>query len=483
MAGFELSKFPTGILIENELLDEFDSNPTLVHIWELCKKLFITLWHTKRGYKKDYVNYLPHFLSIEDMEENPLILAREKRSKIHITPEELLSLLSEYESLDDEKIKTIDFGWIGMLSLRNEAKFFSDDILPYLLRAFYSGDWILGKEVVEFEKEVCKAFGVRFAVGVNSGTDALIIALRSISLSRYGKEFFSPDDEIIVPDLTFLATVQAVLFAGATPVFANVDEKTYTISPESIRRLINRKTKGMIVVHLYGMPADMDEVRNVADEHNLFVVEDCAQSFFAKYKGKVVGTIGDVGCFSFFPSKNLGGIGDGGLITTNDERIYEFADMLRKYGWRQRDYSEHIGGNSRLDTIQAAVLRAKLKKIDFLTNRRREIAKIYNETLPDTIQKPYDSPERFHVYHQYTIRCKKAEELRDFLNRNKIETRVYYPYPMHKVPALSRGKIYEKLYTEEIIREILSLPIEPVYPDIKIRYVAGKVCEFIDKYL
>lgn len=470
----EKIRIPSDIIFDEEIVGEINSNPALKQIVSFAKEFFIPIWHNKNE-KIDGINQILPWIVFG---ENPVIITRQKRENSHLTPEEFLSNFLE---INEEKI---DFGNIGMLSLSKEVRYFSDELVSSLLKSFYSGNWILGPEVKELEKATCEKIGAKYSVGVNSGTDALVIGLRAIALSRFNKEFFSKEeDEIIVPDLTFLATAEAVILSGATPVIANVDEKTYTISPESIEESITKKTRGIVVVHLYGLPADMDAILDIAKRHNLFVVEDCAQSFYSKFNGKYTGTIGDVGCFSFFPSKNLGGHGDGGVIATNDQKIYEYASILGKHGSKIRDYAEYIGMNSRLDTIQASLLLKKLDKIEFFTERRRKIAEIYNREInhPDIIL-PYEPPKRFHVYHQYTIRLKrkKADELRDFLSRNNIETRVYYPYPMHKVPSIARNsKVYDNLYTEEITKQILSLPIEPLHPDALIKHISRKITEFM----
>lgn len=465
----EKIRIPSDVILDISS-EEIKTNPAIKEIISICKNMFIPVWHNE---KIEGVNtIIPGVI----FGENPVVVSRLKKGEETITPEEFLSKFSD---LDD--CEKIDFGSIGMLMLNKEARYFSDELSTEILKSFYNGDWILGEKVKEFERSVCEKLKVKYSVGVNSGTDAILIGLRAIALSKFRKEFFSKEDEIIVPDLTFLATAEAVILSGATPVLANVDDRTYTLSPESLKKSITKNTKGIVVVHLYGLTADMDEIMKIARENNLFVVEDCAQSFYSKFKDEYAGTIGDVGCFSFFPSKNLGGHGDGGLITTNNEDIYYYANILGKHGSKIRDYPEHIGMNSRLDTIQAALLKKKLEKIDFFTQRRREIARIYSEKIEHpNILKPYEPPNRTHVFHQYTIRVKGgASGLKDFLWRNNIETRIYYPFPMHKAPAISRNsKNYDKLYTEDITKEILSLPIEPLYPDILIRYIAGKINSF-----
>lgn len=467
----EKIRIPTDLIIEESLTAELCTNETLKRVLEIARELFIPVWHNGKE-RIDGVNRIPLGTVFG---ENPMIISRTKRGENELTPEEFISI---YGDLDEEHV---DFGKIGMLSLNKEVRYFSDLLIPSMLESFYSGSWILGPEVSLFERTVCEKIGVKHAVGVNSGTDALLVGLRALALSRFKKEFFSEDDEIIVPDLTFLATAMAVILSGATPVLANVDERTYTISPESVRKSITKRTKGIVVVHLYGLPCDMKEIMELAEEFGLFVVEDCAQSFWARYDGKFVGTIGDVGCFSFFPSKNLGAHGDGGLVTTSDDDVYHYASILGKYGARTRDYAEHIGTNSRLDSIQASLLLRKLEIIEFLTERRRKIAEIYSRMLEHPhIVPPCEPPRRFHVFHQYTIRVKGGSHgLQRFLAQRGIETRVYYPYPMHKVPSIARKSVaYDNLNTERLVPELLSLPVEPLYPDMLIRYVGKKVLDF-----
>ncbi|WP_373995963.1 DegT/DnrJ/EryC1/StrS family aminotransferase [Moorella sp. E308F] len=319
-----------------------------------------------------------------------------------------------------------------------------------------SGQFIMGPNVKAFEQEAAAYLGVKHAVGVNSGTDALVIALRAAGIG--------PGAEVITTPFTFFATAEAISQVGATPVFVDIDPKTFNINPDLIEPAITSRTRAILPVHLYGQAADMDPIMELAKKYNLKVIEDTAQAFGGEYKGRKLGTIGDAGCFSFFPSKTLGAFGDGGLIATNDDEIAEKARMLRVHGAKKKYYNEVIGYNSRLDEIQAAILRVKLPHIDEWNEARRQAAKRYNELLKDVpgIVTPYEAPYARHVYHQYTIRVPDGmrDKMKQFLADQAIGTMVYYPVPVHKLPVYA-GSNYRLPESEKAAGEVLSLPIWP----------------------
>lgn len=332
------------------------------------------------------------------------------------------------------------------------------------------GDFILGEELKVFEKEFAEYCGSKFAVGVNSGTDALFLGLLSLGVGQ--------GDEVIVPAFTYIATALAVTFSGARPVFVDVRNDTYNIDLTKIRSAITKKTKAIIPVHLYGQPADMDPILNLAREYNLRVIEDAAQAHGAIYKVKnaKVGAMGDIGCFSFYPSKNLGAFGDGGMLITNQQETYNRLLMLRDYGRKSKYEHISIGYNSRLDTLQAGILRVKLRHLDEWNTLRRKAAAIYAEKLKDVkaVTTPYVSAEGEHVYHIYAIRTKQRQRIVDEFKRKEIGVLIHYPIPLHLQKAYSQLNYRRKdfLISEQVADEILSLPMFPYINEQQIEFVA-----------
>ncbi len=364
---------------------------------------------------------------------------------------------------------------IPILNLKSEYYEIMEDVDYALLKTSAKANYILGEEVKELEKSIAKYIGIKYAVGVSSGTDALVLSLRALAIKLKGKEYWDKEDLIVTTPFTFTATGDAILRAGATPLFVDIDPLTYNLNPELIREAIKKygnKVKGILPVHLYGHPADMTEIMNIAKEYNLFVVEDCAQSLGATWEGKQTGSFGDLGCFSFFPTKPLGGFGDGGMVTTSDEELYELVLMLRKHGGKDKYNVEHVGYNARLDTIQASVLLQKLKFLDKNNLYHRKIAENYNKQLEDIdwIKVPYEHPKAYHIYHQYTIRVSdgKRDILQKKLKEKGIQSMVYYPAPLHKMKVFINngmeilGNLRE---SEKASIEVLSLPIS--YVDIR----------------
>ncbi len=321
------------------------------------------------------------------------------------------------------------------------------------LNVLRSGWYVLGENVEKFEEEFAEYLGVRYCVGVASGLDALWIAFRALGIKE--------DDEVIVQGNTYIASVMGISINGATPVFVEPDEY-YNIDPERIEEKVTDKTKAILVVHLYGQAADMASVMAIAQKHGLYVVEDCAQAHGACWDGQKVGTFGDIGCFSFYPSKNLGAYGDGGAITTNNKEIREFVHMFRNYGSEKRYYNKVVGTNSRLDEIQAALLRVKLKYIEEISREKRKIADKYLKEIKHAeISLPRLQPNSDSVWHQFVIHCSRREQLMDYLSSKGIGTIIHYPIPPHLSEAyqyLNIGKGSLPI-TEQYADSVLSIPI------------------------
>lgn len=343
---------------------------------------------------------------------------------------------------------------IPFVDLKRQHESIKEEINSAIRRVVEKGDFILGEEVEQFEEEFASYCGTKYGIGVASGTDALTLAIKALDIGE--------GDELITVPNTFIATVDAISSNGAKPIFVDINTETYNIDVTKIEEKITNKTKAIVPVHLYGHPADMDEIITIAKEYDLKVVEDACQAHGAEYKGKRVGSLGDVACFSFYPSKNLGAYGDGGIVVTDSEEIAERVGMLRNYGQSKKYYHDFIGYNSRLDEIQAAILRVKLKHLDNWNAKRRQLAKIYNELLADVsnIETPIEKDCVKHVFHLYVVRCKKRDMLEHYLNSKGVSTGIHYPIPVHQ------QRVYKHLenrlpVTERYSKEILSLPMFP----------------------
>jgi dTDP-4-amino-4,6-dideoxygalactose transaminase len=337
----------------------------------------------------------------------------------------------------------------------------------------FEASWfILGKNVEEFEREFAQYCTAKHGIGVGSGTEAIHLALLACGVQ--------PGDEVITVANTAVPTISAISFAQATPVFVDIDPGSYTMNLELIEQKITPRTKVILPVHLYGQAADMEPILAIARKHNLRVVEDACQAHGAEYQNKKVGALGDLGCFSFYPSKNLGAYGDGGMMITNDAELSDKVWMLRNYGQRKRYFHDIKGFNSRLDELQAAFLRKKLKHLDAWNERRRRIARIYDENLTNAIVKPIEKAFAYHIYHLYVIRCQQREELQKFLTENGIQTLVHYPVPVHRQMAYQDLNIEDGSLpiTEHYASEILSLPMYPELDDDDVMFVASKINEF-----
>ena len=332
-----------------------------------------------------------------------------------------------------------------------------------------SGWFILGDQVAKFENEFVKFAGSKHCVGVASGLDALILAIDAFK--------FPKDSEIIVPSNTYIATILAIVRNGFKPVLVEPDITTYNIDPNKIEEKITKNTKAILVVHLYGKSCDMDPIMELAQKYGLKIIEDVAQAHGAKYKGKSVGSFG-VGCFSFYPTKNLGALGDAGAITTNDDDLAKTFKLLRNYGSNVKYYNDELGYNSRLDEIQAGFLSIKLEILDDITSHKRELAAIYLENLHDRFIKPIVNEDYFDVYHIFSIRCDKRDELRTYLLENGIKTEIHYPLAPHKQKAMQG--IISGVYpiSEEIHNTTLSLPISYFHTKEDVL----KVCDVLNKF-
>lgn len=354
----------------------------------------------------------------------------------------------------------------GYLSIKEE-------IDSAISRVLQRGRYILGEEVQAFEREFSAYVGVRFGIGVGSGTEALHLALRSCGVAS--------GDEVITVSHTAVATVAAIELCGAKPVFVDILSDSYLIDPEKVEEAITPKTKAIIPVHLYGQVADMEAILSIAKRHRLWVIEDCAQSHGALLKGRRSGSWGDLGAFSFYPTKNLGAMGDAGMVVTDNSELAERLRLLRQYGWRQRYVSEMPGFNSRLDEIQAAILRVKLKYLDQWNALRRKKAKLYTMLFKDlAVRPPSENDPQGHVYHLYVVRVKNRDDLQIFLRDRGIETLIHYPVPIHLQKAYQylgyrKGALP---VTELCAEEVLSLPLYPEIAETDIETVANQIAYF-----
>jgi dTDP-4-amino-4,6-dideoxygalactose transaminase len=385
---------------------------------------------------------------------------------------------------------------IPLLDLKAQYRAIKNELDEALIKIAESQYFILGPEVEKLEKAMCEYIGCKYAIGVSSGTDALLIALMSLNIK--------PGDEIIVPTYSFFATAGVVSRLNAIPVFTDIDPVTYNIDPKKIEGKITDKTKAIIPVHLYGQSSEMDEINTVAKKYNLKIVEDGAQAIGVQYKNGIkVGNLGDIGCFSFFPSKNLGCFGDGGLVVTNNDELGEKLHILRVHGGKPKYYHKIIGGNFRLDAIQAAILNVKLPHLNSWSEKRRRNADLYTKLFVDAglcteegkidfsenskvlLPKPiYKNPDiiNYHIYNQYIIRVQRRDELRKYLAENKISTEIYYPVPFHKQECfaniVSRYSESDFVNSERAATESIALPIYPELTVEQIEFVVSKIKDF-----
>ena len=393
---------------------------------------------------------------------------------------------------------------IPLLNLKRQYKNIEEEVNASVLECFKNAQYIMGENVKEFEKEIANKIGVKHAITVGNGTDALIIALKSLGIKE--------GDEVITTDYTFFATAEAIRFVGATPVFCDVELDTYNIDPSQIEEKITDKTKAIICVHLFGNACKMDEINDIAKRHNLYVVEDAAQAINSQYKGKNVGNLGDIACFSFFPTKNLGCFGDGGMITTNDDDLATIIRALKVHGSGENGmkayailndeevevveqnsgdntvynplkyYNYLIGHNSRLDEIQAAILRIKLKHLDEYTENRRSISHKYIDALKDTsLVMPTETEGGKHVFHLFILQSENREEIESKLKEKGIATGTYYKVPMHLQKAFNdlgykKGDFPNAEYLSE---RTFAIPLFPEMNDEEREYIINSIKEIV----
>ena len=364
-----------------------------------------------------------------------------------------------------------DFIPVANPKAQNEA--LKEKLDEAVKRVFSSGWYILGEEVRLFEKEFADLLGAPFCIGVASGTDALILALKAVGTK--------PGDEVITVSHSAVATVAAVELAGAIPVFIDIDPSTRCMDPSLLSDLVTEKTKAILPVHIYGQPAPMQEILSIAQDHGLKVVEDCAQAHGAEINGRKVGTFGDAGAFSFYPTKNLGGIGDGGAVITNSAEIAGCIRELREYGWKERFVSSIQGMNSRLDELQAAILRIKLPYLLENNKRRREIGTRYCQAIDRLgIVPPRQIEDTLHAMHLFVVECGNRDEFRHYMEEMGIGTALHYPFPIHLQPAFE-GRIRggtDLSYTESLYERIVSLPMFPELTDMQV----GRICNALRKW-
>jgi dTDP-4-amino-4,6-dideoxygalactose transaminase len=354
---------------------------------------------------------------------------------------------------------------IPMVDPAAEYRMLKQDIDAAVNRVLGSGRYVLGPEGEALEREIAAYVGAPHAVGCNSGTDALHLPLVVIGAG--------PGDEVVVPAFTFFATAEAVSYTGATPVFADIDPQTFNISLKSLTEKVTAKTRAVIVVHLFGQCAALEEIAAFCRERRLVLIEDCAQALGAEYRGRRAGGWGDFGCFSFYPTKNLAAVGDAGMITASSKEHDATLRMLRHHGSRQTYLHERVGWNSRLDELQAAVLRVKLKRLEDFNAARRRVAQRYREKLKGVVL-PVEDARGKHVYHQFTLRSERRDAIREALAADGIASSVFYPIPLHRQPAYAEANRDLSLpASEAAAKTVLSLPINPLLDDARV----DRICE------
>lgn len=366
---------------------------------------------------------------------------------------------------------------IPILDSKRQYAKIGADVEKAVVEVLRSGQYILGENNKMLSEEIAQYIGVKHAVTLNSGTDALHLALRALNIGA--------GDEVISVAFTFVATTESIEIVGATPVFVDIDENTFNIDAAKIEAAITPKTKAIIPVHLYGQPCQMDVIMDIAKRHNLYVIEDCCQAIGAEYKGQKVGTFGDIGCYSFYPTKNLGAMGDGGLLITNSDEIKDRVVALRNHGGAIRYHHDEIGVNSRLDEVQAAILRVKLPYIDEWNKMRRENAYRYNELFANCadIETPTELENTYCVYHQYTVKIPNRDEVHAMLREAGIGAMIYYPIPLHmqKVHAHLGIKEGSLPLTEKNTKLVLSLPMFPELTADEQKQVAETLIKCVEK--
>jgi dTDP-4-amino-4,6-dideoxygalactose transaminase len=382
------------------------------------------------------------------------------------------------EALSNLKVPEVAKPAFDFLDLKAQFTTIREEVMAAVTRVMDSQHFILGPEVKALEDELAQKLGAKHAIGCASGTDALILALMAADIG--------PGDEVITTPFSFIATAGSIAHVGADPVFVDIDSATYNLDPKLIEAAITGKTRAIMPVHLFGLSADLDPILAIARRHNLAVIEDAAQAIGSRYKDQCVGTFGGFGCFSFFPSKNLGGAGDGGLVTTNDPFMAERLRMLRVHGSKKKYFHEILGTNSRLDALQAAILRVKLKHLDSWAEGRKANADRYRELFANEVFKglvaypPAPSLMYQHVYNQFTIQCAKRDLMKDFLQQAGIPTEIYYPLCLHLQPSFAYLGHTKGAYpiAETASLEVLSLPVYPELSNAQQDMVVRAIADF-----
>ena len=378
---------------------------------------------------------------------------------------------------------------VPLLDLKAQYAALREEIRAAIDRVADAQHFILGPEVTALENEVAAYCGCAKGVGVSSGTDALLVALMAIDLK--------PGDEVITTPYTFFATAGSIARLGARPVFADIDPRSFNLDPADVEKRITPRTRALLPVHLYGQMADMDPLLEIARRHRLYMIEDAAQAIGAEYRGQRAGSLGDLGCFSFFPSKNLGAFGDGGMVTSNNPDLADRVALLRNHGYRPKYYNKVLGGNFRLDALQAAILRVKLPHLEDWTNARRNNADAYRRLFEDAglardpsqsaaleaqpgVILPVDQGYGRHIYNQFVIRCARRDALRDYLNERRIGTEIYYPVPMHvqECFAYLGSQLGDYSASELAADQTLALPIYPELTPAMQETVVGAIADF-----
>ena len=363
---------------------------------------------------------------------------------------------------------------IPMVDLKTQYHRLKDEIDRGLAEVLESCAFVLGPNVREFEREAASYLGVKHAIGVASGTDALHLALRAAGVGE--------GDEVITTPFTFIATAEAIRYVGAVPVFVDIDPRTFNIDPTAIEAALTPQTKAVMPVHLFGQPADMERIQSICTHRKLALIEDCAQSFGATIQGRQTGTFGTAAGYSFFPSKNLGACGDGGLVVTDSDDLAETIRMLHNHGSKVRYYHDAIGYNSRLDEMQAAILRVKLRHLDEFNRGRRRVARLYSDLMDKLpVETPCEDDIGIHVYHQYTLLTDRRDAVMEALRHANIACAVYYPVPLHKQQAFAaecRGLTLP--VAESVAARCLSLPIYPELEEANIRHIVSVIRAALD---
>ncbi|MFU8814154.1 MAG: DegT/DnrJ/EryC1/StrS family aminotransferase [Pseudomonadales bacterium] len=358
---------------------------------------------------------------------------------------------------------------IPMVDLAAEYQLLKAELEPAVLAVMASGYYVLGPNVRALEAEIAAYCGVRHAIALGSGTDALVIALRAAGIG--------PGDEVVTTPFSFIATASAIAMCGAQPVFADIDRRTCNIAPNTVEAVLSPRTRAVVPVHLFGQPAELAPIASLCRTHGLILIEDAAQAFGAEIGGRKTGAYGDAGCFSFYPSKNLGAFGDGGMIVTDDDALADSARRLADHGREDAERFSTLGYNSRLDELQAAILRVKLARVDEFNAARRRRAQAYHARLSHPgLELPYEDGVGLHVYHQYTLRTGLRDELRQALTAAGIASSIYYPIPLHRQePYASQYRKVSLPVAELAARQVLSLPISPLLQEAQIDRIAEVV--------